>query len=169
MPDQYHNAAGFERFLSHHAPSCPLLTAYSPDTKIAEEMIRSCLTQYGNLSAIYSTSARNTVVMCNIIEELDLANKIRLIGNDCFPESMEFLSRGVLTGIIDKKVSDQSYHAAKTLFEYAVFGEYPQSPVIRIQPQVLLKSHLMDLSASRYSRQDKVSQPGAGSIADQND
>lgn len=148
MPDQYHNASGFEQFLVRHDPGCSLLTAYSPDYKKAEEMIRSVLEKHKDLSAIYSTSARNTVLICNIIKELGYEGRVRLIGNDCFPESLEFLSRGILTGIIDKKVFDQSYQAAKILFEYAAFGEYPQSPVIRIQPQVVLKSHLTDVSLS---------------------
>ncbi|MEY8356205.1 LacI family DNA-binding transcriptional regulator [Lachnospiraceae bacterium 54-53] len=141
MPDQYHNACGFERYISRYAPGCSLLTAYSPDSNAAGAQICSYLEQYEDIHAIYSTSARNTVLICEIAEEMGLEGKLKLIGNDRFPESMDYLKKGVLTAIIDKKISGQSYQAAKILFDYAAKGEYPSSPVIRIPPDVVMKGH----------------------------
>lgn len=145
MLDQYHNACGFESYLSRHVPGCSLLTAYSPDSKAAGAQIRSYLEQSEDIYAIYSTSARNTVLISQIVEEMGLAGRIKLIGNDCFPESMNYLKKGVLTAIVDKKISEQSYQAAKILFDYVAKGEYPQSPVIRLHPSVVMKSHWADL------------------------
>lgn len=141
MPDQYHNACGFERYISRHAPGCSLLTAYSPDSNAAGAQIRSYLEQYKDIYAIYSTSARNTVLICEIAEDMGVAGRIKLIGNDCFPESLDYLKKGILTAIVDKKISEQSYQAAKILFDYTAKGEYPRSPVIRIQPDVMMKGH----------------------------
>lgn len=141
MLDQYYNAAGFERYISQNVPGCSLLTAYSADSSAAGIQIRKYLQQYHDIYAIYSTSARNTVVMSEIVQEMGLAGKIKLIGNDCFPESMDYLKKKVLTAIIDKKIEEQSYQAAKILFEYASREVYPKSPVVHIRPSVVMNSH----------------------------
>lgn len=140
MLDQYYNAAGFQRYISRNVPGCSLLTAYSADSNAAGRQIRNYLKEYEDIHAIYSTSARNTVLMSEIVQDMGLAGKIKLIGNDCFPESMDYLKKKVLTAIIDKKIEEQSYEAAKILFEYASREIYPKSPVIRIRPNVVMNS-----------------------------
>lgn len=146
MLDQYYNAAGFQRYLSQNVPCCSLLTAYSADSNAAGMQIRNYLKQYHDIHAIYSTSARNTVLMSEIVQDMGLAGKIKLIGNDCFPESMDYLKKKVLTAIIDKKIEKQGFEAARILLEYAAREQYPKSPVIRIRPSVVMNSHFKEYS-----------------------
>lgn len=140
MPDQYYNVSGFERYAAQHAKGFSILTAYSSDSAAAGSQIRNYLKKYNDIYAIYSTSARHTVLICEIAEELHLSGKLKLIGNDFFPESRDYLEKGTLTAIMDKKIQLQSYEAAKILFNYVLRKEYPKSPVLKIEPDILLRS-----------------------------
>lgn len=142
MPDQYYNVSGFERYVSQYAAGFSIVTAYSADSTAAGSKIRNYLEKHNDIYAIYSTSARHTVLICEIAEELNLSGKIKLIGNDFFPESRDYLAKGTLTAIIDKKIQLQSYEAAKILFNHVLRNEYPKSPVIRLEPEILLKSSI---------------------------
>lgn len=141
MLDQYYNMTGFESYLRAHAPGVTLQTTYHSDVHVSEQQLRTLLTQDPEVLAIYSTSARHTVMMSLLVEELGLQGKVRLIGSDLFPESLEALESGTLTAIVDKKVPLQSYRAAQYLFDHVIKGAYPPSGTIFIPPSVLLHSN----------------------------
>ena len=146
MPDQAKNAAGFEQYLRTHAPNARILTAYSPVSHHSGNQVRALLAQHPEVYAIYSTSARHTVQMCQVLETMELSGRIRLIGNDRFPESEEYLAKGTLSAIIDKKIMKQSYQASQILFNYVLKGEYPSSSTVYVEPSILLHS-CMDFTA----------------------
>lgn len=146
MPDQAKNAAGFVQYLRTHAPNARILTAYSPVSHHSGNQVRALLAQHPEVYAIYSTSARHTVQMCQVLETMELSGRIRLIGNDRFPESEEYLAKGTLSAIIDKKIMKQSYQASQILFNYVLKGEYPSSSTVYVEPSILLHS-CMDFTA----------------------
>ena len=90
--------------------------------------------------AIYALSARHTIMACQLVEEMGLAGRMKLIGNDRFSESMAFLRAGILTALIDKKVPLQGYQASRVLFDHLVKGKEPLQAVITIRPTILLGS-----------------------------
>lgn len=143
MIDQYHNLMGFESYLQQYFPSIHLRTAYCSDTGQLESLLMPFLSGKSELPyGIYASSARHTVKTCQIIEKHGLSGKIHIIGNDSFPESLDYLKKHVLTAAIDKKVSRQSYEAASILFEYLSVGHYPERDLIQIQPDIIMRSNL---------------------------
>jgi LacI family transcriptional regulator len=142
MTDQIHNAAGFEAYIQENAPYLTLIQLRSADhLEVCRELAQTLRSVEG-VCAIYSCSARYTVYMLRVIEDLGMQGKLKLIGNDSFEESLDALERGTLTAIIDKKITQQSYLATKILFDYVVKGEYPPSRQLQLRPEVILRSNL---------------------------
>lgn len=144
MVDQYHNLAAFQNYLVSCSSRLTLQTAYCARTEQLDALLAPFLDSKKALPfGIYASSARHTIKICQILEQYNLSGKIRLIGNDLFPESAEYIRRGVLTAVIDKKVSLQAYRAASLLLDYLALGQYPSQDVIQIPPRVQMKSNLM--------------------------
>jgi LacI family transcriptional regulator len=142
MTDQIHNARGFETHLRENAPYLTLIQLrFSDRLEICRELGRT-LREVRDIYAVYSCSARSSIYMLQVIEDLGMGGRLKLIGNDSFEESLEALRKGGLTAIIDKKIARQSYLAAKILFDYIVKGEYPTSAQLQLSPEVVLRSSL---------------------------
>lgn len=142
MPDQYQNSRGFEEYIAAHVPGITLLRAYNADSSTTYGQIRQLLQQNPDTYAIYSCSARHTIPMCKAAVDQGVVGKVRLVGNDRFPESDTLLREGVLTAIIDKKIMRQSSLAMEVLFNYVVKSEYPTSNTLYIRPTVVMRSSL---------------------------
>lgn len=143
MVDQYHNLEGFQNYLQNENKGIRLHAAYCADTDRLDELVEPFFAGQGTLPfGIYASSARHTVKMCRILEKRHLAGMVRLIGNDSFPESLEYIRRNILTASIDKKIYQQAYHAANILLDYLTYGHYPERDVIQIHPEILMKSNL---------------------------
>lgn len=143
MIDQFYNLNAFQDYLSKTRSPVKLQTAYCTDINQLEEMISPFLSSREVLPyGIYASSARYTVKICEILEKHHLEKQIKIVGNDHFPESIEYLRKGTLTAIIDKKISQQSYTAAKILLEYLSLGRYPERSVMEVQPDILIRSSL---------------------------
>lgn len=142
MPDQYNNLAGFQEQVAATAPAISMRSAYCFEISDLERILPPLVNADVMPFAMYSSSARHTVQMCKIIRDLGLVGQIRLVGNDKFPESETLLLKGVLTAVIDKKVSYQSFKAAEVLMDYLSKGQYPASSTIYVRPEILMKSNL---------------------------
>lgn len=144
MLDQYHNLAGFQDYMAVHHPSITMPSAYCADIAQLEDLLLPYLEDSDREypMAIYACSARHTVQMCRILSKRNLAHKIKLVGNDSFAESIQLLRDHVLTAVIDKKIPEQTYLAAKILSEFLLNKSYPERDLIQIRPEILLKSNL---------------------------
>jgi len=142
MLDQFYNINGFEKYISEAKDSVELIHVFGTPGKENISKLKQVLEENDDIYAIYSSSARHTMQMCKAVIEMGLEGKVRLIGNDCFKESVNYLKQGVLTAIIDKKIPMQSYLAMKTLFDYVVKGEYPSSSLLYVQPSIVMKSNV---------------------------
>lgn len=142
MTDQYNHSRGFEEYIKNNAPHIELLRAYNTDTGLAYNQIKELLSSHLEVYAIYSSSARHTIHMCRAAKDMGMEKNLKLVGNDCFAESIELLSNGSLTAIIDKKISRHTYLAAEALFNYKMKGDYPPSDIIYVRPSAILKSDL---------------------------
>ena len=140
MVDQYYNITGFEQYLAKHAPDATLLTAFNADANVSAKLVQSLLSEHPDTYAIYASSARHTISISHLLESHALAGEIKLIGNDYFAESADFLSKGALTAIIDKKIAQQSYKAAQLLFNYVIKGNYPPAKTVYIETAIILRS-----------------------------
>lgn len=141
MTDQLLNATGFDDYVKAHAPHLSTIHIRNGDHRAACLQLSRMLKDTPDIYAIYSSSARYTVYVGQIVKEMGLAGKLRLIGNDCFNESRALLQEGVLSAIIDKRIARQSYLAMKTLFNYVVKDEAPRNSLLQLSPEVILRSH----------------------------
>lgn len=144
ISDQFADMQGFERVLLKSNPVCEIikLSGKIPDTQM-QQLLCSRLQSEQNITAIFSTSARNTVNMCQAVEQAGLAGQLRLIGSDLFPQSRELLLQGRLNAIIDKRPSWQAYHAAQALVS-CILGEPGQAvtSTIYCSPTVITRSNV---------------------------
>ncbi len=142
ISDQYENMQGFEQVLMQRATRCEIMK-YSDqsDASTVQNLLRSYIEANRDLTAIYSTSARNTVAMCNAVRECGGTSGIRLIGNDLFTESSELLSEGVLHALIDKRPAKQAYNAAQTLINYLIHNITPPSAALHCNPVIIMNSN----------------------------
>lgn len=140
--DQQDNVKGFDFFIKEHAPYMDVVHIHHERDQAACEELRQQLKNDLSISAIYSSSARYTVYVAQVLEEMGLAGKLTFIGNDCFEESLHLLQRGVLTAIIDKRIAYQSYLGIKVLFDHVVKDDYPSSSLLQMRPQIVLRSNL---------------------------
>lgn len=74
------------------------------------------------------------------VNQLVSKDHIQVIGNDLFTESRQALSSGILRGVIDKKISQQSSLSVKVLVDYLLKKEQPRSSCIVVEPEVVLSS-----------------------------
>lgn len=149
MLDQYYNFLGFKNYIETNFPRSNLIYTYGHDVNLVKEQLRNTILNAKDIYAIYAQSARHTVLICELIEEMNLQGKIKLVGNDCFSDSISYLQKNILTALIDKKISTQSYVATKILFDFLVKGEYPSSNLTQIQPTIVLKSNI-EFHAQNY-------------------
>jgi LacI family transcriptional regulator len=143
--DRYYNITGFHKFAEGHMPDAKLFSIYSEDMQEFSIKLKAMLVANPDTYAVYACASRHTVHACRVAEELDLAGKLKIIGNDLFPESVQYLRRETMTAIIDKKVAQQSYLAMRALFNRVVKNEYPASSLIYVRPEVIMRSNMEDL------------------------
>ena len=147
MLDQLNNLNGFLEYLADRPQKVEVIEIFEHPTDDVYTRMKETLSTTPDIYAIYSCSARHTVQACNAVEELGLSGKIKIIGNDCFPESLNSLKNGVLTATIDKKISDQTHLAMQSLFNFIVKGEYPPRSLICVAPSIVLRTNTdMDCS-----------------------
>jgi LacI family transcriptional regulator len=144
IPDQFYNAQGFEKHIFESgAPLEILKLSNDPDLDVVKGNIRKILDSGLDIRAVYATSSRNTVPMCQAIAETGRGGgDVRVIGSDIFPESIDFLRRNVLNALIHKRPSDQAYQAMQTLINVVVKGEGVPHDTIQIDSVIVMKSNL---------------------------
>lgn len=152
MLDEFYNINSFEEYILENTDNVEILRGFGTSSKEVLEKVKKLIEENDDIYAIYTSSARRTVQICKAAIDMGFAGKIKLVGNDCFQESIEYLKQGVLTAIVDKKIPMQSYLAMQVLFNYVVKGEYPSSSLLYVQPSIVIQSNatmefMMDDSA----------------------
>ena len=142
LNDQQLNIAGFESYLKEKAPQIQVIRIQGSSSEEVALKLHAELEANPHTFAVYSSSARTTVAAARVAEDLRLDGKLRIIGNDCFSESLQLLRKGTLTAIIDKKVSRQAYLGMKALFDRTIKNEYPSGSIVYVNPEVVLQSTL---------------------------
>lgn len=147
ISDQYADMEGLERVLLGGGGICELIKISG---KMSDEQMKALLCDRllseRNVTAIFSTSARNTVTMCKAVDETGFAGQVKLIGSDLFPQSRELLLRGKLHAVIDKRPSLQAYNAAQILINYILMDVKPE-PTVYCAPMVITRSSVEYISS----------------------
>lgn len=130
ISDQFDDMQGFERVLMQSDCVCEIIKLGGKiDDEQMLQMLYHRLMSEQNITAIFSTSARNTVTMCRAVEQAGLEKQIKLIGSDLFPQSRELLTKGKLNVIIDKRPGWQAYCAGQTLINYILHEAQPEDTI----------------------------------------
>ena len=141
MQDQRLNMQAFLTYLHTYAPSIETVPFPGFDPCTVCEDIRNYLNAHPDTYAIYTCSARFTYHICECIRQMGIQDHIQIIGNDLFTESRQALSSGILRGVIDKKIPQQSSLAVKTMFDYLLKKEHPRNSCMIVEPEVVLSSN----------------------------
>lgn len=128
ISDQYFNMQGFESILMQRSAVCEIIKLSSQmDAAQVEQSLLERLARETDITAIYSTSAQNSIAMGNAVAQAGLKSQIKLIGSDLFPQSQQLLEEGRLDAVIHKRPSLQAFEACQALINHIVYGVQPQS------------------------------------------
>jgi len=128
------------------------LTQVRPDLqceKIHESYRQSKLQQvlaekferYDDIVGIYCTTARNTVVVMQVLQQIAVDHPLIFIGSEVFEESVSLLEKGTITCLINKNPFELGYQSLKQLFNHVVLGETIEKTLI-INPRIVLRSNV---------------------------
>jgi len=142
ISDQYADMQGFERVLMQDGAVCELikLSGRIQDEQMKKMLCDRLLNDKG-ISAIFSTSARNTVTMCDAVLNAGLDGQVKLIGSDLFPQSRELLMQGRLHAVIDKRPGRQAYLATQALINFVLWNTSPESDIL-CSPVIATRSNV---------------------------
>lgn len=114
---------GFITVLSKELPSIDIIQIVDNNTNNTYETLKGFFTSFDDIRGIYSNSSRNTLLVGNIITEMNLLNKFKVIGTDIFDESINFLKNNIIQAIIYQNPYMQAYEGINFLFNYIVKNE----------------------------------------------
>ena len=97
---------------------------------------------------VCSVSAVGSEVVADVVMELGLVGKVRVIASDLFPENVVAMRRGIFTNIVCKDPIALAYRGARMLGEYLLRGEMPAVSVLRGGADLVFRSNL-----DQYCRQ----------------
>ncbi len=139
LPSNRLNAEGFEAYLRDNACTCGLVEIYGVDVY---SQIVSCLKTDPDIKGLYSVNARCSLLLARAVKELGLAGKVRLVGTDLFPESAEYMRRGVIQNIIHKGAEHHVKQGMRILLNYLAKKEEPELSYYLDKSIVIFKSNL---------------------------
>lgn len=128
---QYTTSQAFERRIWGNGLHPDILKIDNDqDPNIVKSRMMAALERETNVSAIYSTSSRGTVPMCEAVREMGLAGKVRTIGSDIFPESVCFLRSGELNAVIYNRHTLIARRCIEVLDQYLAGREVPRDSIL---------------------------------------
>jgi len=114
----YGNA--FIDYLNKCEISNPLIKVDGFGRKEIEQQCRDLL-ESENIVAIFCCNARNTYVLCEILDEYPKRDII-FLGTDVFSELKPYLDKGILTAVISQMNFEQGERAVNVLYQYLTTG-----------------------------------------------
>lgn len=145
VSDQYRNMQAYEQLLIGCIPGCEILKISCPtdaDPAVTRQILAERMKREPDISVIYSTSARNTIAMCDVAVQTHPSGY--LIGSDLFDESRHFLHQGVLHAVIHKRPAHQAYQAMQAMISYLVHGLTPPSTLL-CRPYIVTPNSAEDI------------------------
>lgn len=83
----------------------------------AEDQIRTTLTEHPDIDVILCTNAKDTISAVNVVRERNLFGKVFIVGTGMSDQIIDYIKKGVIYGVIDKRGYEAGYQSVKTLFE----------------------------------------------------
>ena len=142
VPSHYKVVQGFTDFLREVGE--PLQTTavygYGNEQDLREQL--SARLRAEPVAGIFSVTARGSVLAADLLRELSLAGKIRLLASDLFPENIRNMREGLVQNILFKNPYRQAHLAAKVLTDYMIRGERPAEETRYVDSIMIFRSNL---------------------------
>ncbi|MDR2932576.1 MAG: LacI family transcriptional regulator [Oscillospiraceae bacterium] len=148
---QYNNSQAFERRIWESGLHLDILKIDNDqDPAIVKSRMEDALKYDPGVSAIYSTSSRATIPMCEAVREMGLTGKIKTIGSDIFPESVRLLQNNELSAIIYNRHTLIARQSVEVLDRYLAGKEIPCANIL--MPSVVVTAS----NAEHYIKADGI-------------
>lgn len=137
------NTEGFEAFIKENGLKHRIIKIYGMENNdIVYQRVMDVLRNDESVKGMYSVSARHSLVLAKAAETCGLARKVRIIGSDLYPESVEYMRRGVIQFIIDKNPRKQAEVGLRHLMNYLIRRELPVESREYLASTIVCRSNL---------------------------
>lgn len=134
---------GFEQYLNQSPSSRRLIKIHGyPEQDGVRDELRRVLANDPSVRALYSVNLRCSLVMAQVVEELGLSGKVRLVGSDLCAESALYMKRGTMTAILFRNPRHQGWLGAKRLTDWLLHRMPPPGSMEYVRSSIILKSNL---------------------------
>ncbi|MCB2306030.1 substrate-binding domain-containing protein [Clostridium estertheticum] len=114
---------GFIKTISSELPLIDIIQIIDGNSNNTYETLKGFFTKFDDIKGLYSNNSRNTLLIGNLITEMNLKNKFKVIGTDIFDESIKFLNDDIIQAIIYQNPYMQAYDGINFLFNYITKNE----------------------------------------------
>ncbi len=83
----------------------------------AEDQIRTTLTKHPDIDVILCTNAKDTISAVNVVRERNLFGKVFIVGTGMTDQIIDYIKKGVIFGVIDRKGYEAGYQSVLALYE----------------------------------------------------
>ena len=137
------NTTGFYNFIQQHCPEVSLLEINNASHRDTMKEVSKVLTLLNDVTGIYCSMTRNSVQMCEILNEQGLQHKIKLVCTDVFLKLKPYMDDGTVDATIWQDPRAQCRNAVRLLYRYLTKGRIgPEDCRINICP--VMQSNFTD-------------------------
>jgi LacI family transcriptional regulator len=137
------NRRGFASYMRAFSPGAPFTEIYnchkSPG-QFSDDLTRA-IGEAPDVAGIFAVTARDTYNVCEIVRELGVSNKVKIVGSDVFEEMKPFFEDGTLHASIWKDQQSQAERAVILLHQY-LLGHPMRVEPIRLG--IIMKNNIDD-------------------------
>ncbi len=113
---QAERTADFCQKIMAECPGLDILETHNyHDLPKLKSFIIECAHKFDNIVGIYAVSARETLTMCEALEEIHLGGRLTAIGTDTFPQLLPYFQNNTLTASVCQYPAKQTYMAVQIL------------------------------------------------------
>ncbi|WRS26186.1 LacI family DNA-binding transcriptional regulator [Oscillospiraceae bacterium MB08-C2-2] len=113
------NTLGFYSCIQRYRSDLSLLEINDKNSlENLKSELRKLFCAFDNIVGVYCNSARNNIPLCEVLHEMALNNKIKVICSDVFEELAPYFEDGTITATMWQDPQSQSYKAIKLMYEY---------------------------------------------------
>ena len=137
-------ARAFHAYLDERGLDYAVCDLYGAHERVDElrEKVEALLSDDNAPGLVCSVFAVGSEIVADVVMELGLAGKIRVIASDLSPKNVIAMRRGVFANIVYKDPITLAYRGARMLGEYLLRGEMPTESVLRGGADLVFRSNL---------------------------
>lgn len=152
IPPHYKMVLGMDAYLESRNLKNPVHKIYYHDKKDCYQQIVRNLEKNPNLTACFSVTARESVILGTALKDTKRAGTMAAVGSDMFEENLIFLREGTFTNLLNKNPYSQGYMGMKYLVEKLIRGIKPPEETVYVGSEIVFQSSLPMYESNGYNR-----------------